>query len=464
MLAGTVVYVYAGTQLARITSLKGILSPGLLGAFVLLGLFPFIAKRILAALKARKVYAKWTKPARFDRNVVVIGAGSAGLVTSYIAAAVKAKVTLVERHRMGGDCLNTGCVPSKALIRSAKFLSHVRRAKEFGIRGATADFDFADVMERVQSVVKADRAARLRRALHGARRGRGAPARRASAPLDGRDREGRTARRRQLTTRNIVIAAGARPFVPPIPGLAEATAPHVRHRVGAAQAAGAPGGAGRRPDRLRARAGLRALRLAGDAGGDAAAAHDPRGPGSLRRWCSRSFEADGVDVLVGHKAKQVVDGGRREVPRRGGRGRREAHRLRRDPRAPWAAWPTPTGYGLEELGIPVTKGRTVEVNEFLETALPQHLRLRRRRRPLPVHAHRGAHGLVRVGERAVRALPQVPRGLFGDPLGHVHRARGGARGAERDRRRRRRASRTRSSPTASTTSTARSPTARRTAS
>ena len=122
MLAGTVVYVYAGTQLAGITSLKGIISPGLLGAFVRLGLFPFVAKRIVAGLKARKVYARWPQPATFERNVVVIGAGSAGLVTSYIAAAVKAKVTLVERHRMGGDCPNTGCVPSTAPIRSATLL------------------------------------------------------------------------------------------------------------------------------------------------------------------------------------------------------------------------------------------------------------------------------------------------------------------------------------------------------
>ena len=95
----------------------------------------------------------WEKPRRFERNLVVIGGGAAGLVTAYIAAAVKAKVTLIEKHRMGGDCLNTGCVPSKALIRSAKFLSQVARAKEFGIREARAEFDFAAVMERVQRVV-----------------------------------------------------------------------------------------------------------------------------------------------------------------------------------------------------------------------------------------------------------------------------------------------------------------------
>ncbi|MFZ2169386.1 MAG: VTT domain-containing protein, partial [Methylococcaceae bacterium] len=154
MLAGTLVYVNAGTQLGQLESLSGILSPGLVGSFVLLGIFPLIANKIVDAIKANKVYAKWKKPARFDNNIVVIGAGSGGLVTSYIAAAVKAKVTLIEKHKMGGDCLNTGCVPSKALIRSARLLDQIRRSAEYGIKKAEAEFDFADVMERVQSIIK----------------------------------------------------------------------------------------------------------------------------------------------------------------------------------------------------------------------------------------------------------------------------------------------------------------------
>ena len=125
MLAGTIVYVYAGTKLGEFR-----ISAGLLAAFALLGFFPLIAKRAMEAFKARRVYARWSRPAKFDRNMVVIGAGSAGLVSAYIAAAVKAKVTLVEKHRMGGDCLNTGCVPSKALLRTAKFVQQARKAKD----------------------------------------------------------------------------------------------------------------------------------------------------------------------------------------------------------------------------------------------------------------------------------------------------------------------------------------------
>ena len=155
MLFGTVVYVNAGTQLARIDKLSDVASPGLLASLALLGVFPLLAKQGLALFKARQHTRRWTKPARFDRNLVVIGAGSAGLVSAYIAAAVKAKVTLVEKHQLGGDCLYTGCGPSKALIRTARFLSQVQRAQEFGVRSAHAEFDFADAMERVQRVIRA---------------------------------------------------------------------------------------------------------------------------------------------------------------------------------------------------------------------------------------------------------------------------------------------------------------------
>ncbi|MCM2328436.1 MAG: FAD-dependent oxidoreductase [Lysobacter sp.] len=367
MLAGTVVYVYAGTQLARITSLKGILSPGLLGAFVLLGLFPFIARRILASLKARKVYAKWAKPARFDRNVVVIGAGSAGLVTSYIAAAVKAKVTLVERHRMGGDCLNTGCVPSKALIRSAKFLSHVRRAKEFGIRGATADFDFAEVMERVQSVVKAiephDSVERYTglgvEVITGTARIRD-PWTVEIAKEDGT--------RSQLTTRNIVIAAGARPFVPPIPGLAQAgplTSDSLwgLRELPARLVVLGGGPIGCELAQAFARFGSKVTQV--EMLPRLMIREDP----DVSELVRRSFEADGVDVLVGHKAKEVVveAGGKFLVVESGGTEKRIAFD---EILVAVGRVANTEGYGLEELGIPVTKGRTVEVNEFLETAYP----------------------------------------------------------------------------------------------
>ena len=220
MLAGTIVYVNAGTQLASIASPAGILKPGLIGAFVLLGVFPLIAKRVLDFAKARRVYSRWTRPARFERNLVVIGAGSAGLVSAYIAAAVKAKVTLVEKHRMGGDCLNTGCVPSKALIKSAKVLSQIRHSAKYGIRRASAEFDFAEVMERVQRVIRTiePHDSVQRYASLGVECLQGEAKITSPWTVEIRDASGV----KSLTTRSIVIAAGARPFVPPIPGIEQA--------------------------------------------------------------------------------------------------------------------------------------------------------------------------------------------------------------------------------------------------
>jgi pyruvate/2-oxoglutarate dehydrogenase complex dihydrolipoamide dehydrogenase (E3) component len=217
MLAGTVVYVNAGTQLAGINSLSGILSPTLLGSFALLGVFPLLTKKTLEMINNRKIYAAWQKPSHFDNNLVVIGAGAGGLVTSYIASAVKAKVTLIEKHKLGGDCLNTGCVPSKALIRSAKWLAQLRRAEEFGFKPTQANFDFADVMTRVQNVIKTiephdsiERYTELGVEVIQGEAKIVSPWEVLVSTAEGN---------RTISTRSIVIAAGARPFVPPIPGI-----------------------------------------------------------------------------------------------------------------------------------------------------------------------------------------------------------------------------------------------------
>ncbi len=213
MLAGTIVYVNAGTEMAKIDSLGGILSPGLLLSFALLGLFPLIAKKMAAAIRARKVLKRYPRPRTYDRNLVVIGGGSAGLVTSLIGAAVKAEVTLIEKHKMGGDCLNTGCVPSKALIRSARFVAQQKRAAALGMQSASVEFDFADVMARVQRVIKTiephDSAARFRSLGVDVIEGEAKIVSPYCVEVNGQ----------RITTRNIVIATGARPFVPPLPGL-----------------------------------------------------------------------------------------------------------------------------------------------------------------------------------------------------------------------------------------------------
>ncbi len=221
MLVGTAVYVNAGTQLAAIDTAADVLSPGLIASLVLLGVFPLMAKVMVDALQRRKLYARWPRPARFDRNLVVIGAGAGGLVSAYIAAAVRAKVTLIEGHKMGGDCLNYGCVPSKALIRSAKAMKQLRNAHTLGIRDVLGEVDFAGVMRRVHEVIGAiephDSVERY--TLLGVEVLKGHARITSPWTVEIRQADGSV---RTLTTRSIVIAAGASPFVPPIPGLKEA--------------------------------------------------------------------------------------------------------------------------------------------------------------------------------------------------------------------------------------------------
>ncbi|MGY8972822.1 MAG: FAD-dependent oxidoreductase, partial [Sphingomonadales bacterium] len=218
MLLGTIVYVNAGTQLAQIDSLAGIASPAVLASFALLGIAPWIAKAIIGWIKRRKVYAGFARPKSFDRNLVVIGAGSAGLVSSLIAATVKAKVTLVEANRMGGDCLNTGCVPSKALIKSAKVAEQMRHADRYGIEPSEPEIPFRQTIARVMGAIKTiephDSVERYT--------GLGVDVVEGYAKVvdpwtvEIARKDGATQR---LTTRAIVIAAGAEPFVPQIAGL-----------------------------------------------------------------------------------------------------------------------------------------------------------------------------------------------------------------------------------------------------
>ncbi|MFQ1712501.1 FAD-dependent oxidoreductase [Aeromonas veronii] len=213
MLPGTFVYVLAGSELGQLTSTGNILSPGLMVALTLLGLMPWLVKKLTAYLAQRRLLAPYRKPARYDYNLLVIGAGAGGLVTSYIAAAVKAKVALIEKHKMGGDCLNSGCVPSKALIRSARFAAEQRKADELGFSPSHSRADFAAVMERVAEVIKEvephDSIARYQ--------GLGVECIEGEARLVSPWEVEVNGQR--LASRHIVIATGARPLVPKLPGL-----------------------------------------------------------------------------------------------------------------------------------------------------------------------------------------------------------------------------------------------------
>ena len=368
MLAGTAVYVNAGTQLASIRSAGDVLSPGLLASFVLLGLFPLLAQAVVRALERRKVYAGWARPRRFDRNLVVIGAGSGGLVTAYIAAAVKARVTLVEGHRMGGDCLNTGCVPSKALIRAARLVQQMRRAPEFGIAGAQGQVDFAAVMGRVQRVVRDiephDSVERYT--------GLGVEVLQGHARITGPwnvEVSSADGTRQQLTTKNIVIAAGASPFVPPIPGLREAgclTSDTVWNLTKLPARLLVLGGGPIGCELAQAFARLGSTVTQVEMAPRILGREDPE----VAELVAASLQADGVRLLTAHEALRVetgAEGGRHLVVRHAGA---ELALPFEELLCAVGRSPRVSGYGLEELGIALTPRRTVETNAFLQTRFP----------------------------------------------------------------------------------------------
>lgn len=372
MLAGTVVYVNAGMQLARIERLSDIASPELLLSFALLGIFPLLAKWIVRAVQRQRIYARWRRPASFDRNLVVIGAGAAGLVTAYIAATVKARVTLIEANKMGGDCLNYGCVPSKALIRSAKLAHQMAHADRYGLQATQPRMSFEAVMARIHDVIRTvephDSVERYTKLGVEVLQGYAkiVDPWTVEVALNG----GGTHR---LTTRSIVIAAGAHPFVPSLPGLEEVgyvTSDTLWDEFAKLDAA---------PRRLVVLGG-------GPIGCELAQAFARLGSEvilieMLPRILSRedaevsalacgTLEADGVSVLTGHRARRAEK--LRETKtliaeRDGVEKRLEFDALicavGRSARL--------AGYGLETLGIPAD--RTIETNEYLQTLYPNIL-------------------------------------------------------------------------------------------
>jgi len=372
MLAGTLVYVNAGTQLAQLQSLSDITSPGLVISLALLGVFPLLARGMLRILQRRRVYAKWVRPVHFDRNLVVIGAGAAGLVTAYIAATVKAKVTLVEAHKMGGDCLNYGCVPSKALIKSAKIAHSLRHAQDYGLESTTPRVQFRQVMTRIHHIIRAiephDSVERYTKLGVEVLQGHATIA--DPWHVDVRLDDGET---RRLATRAIVIAAGARPFVPPLPGIDDigyVTSDTLWEEFAERDQA---------PRRLVVLGGgpigcelaQSFVRLGSDVTQvEMASRIMAREDEEVSALAKQVLGRDGVEVLTGHKAVRCEREGEHKfivVACAGEERRIEFDELLvavgRTARL--------TGYGLEQLGIPTE--RTVITNEYLETLYPNIL-------------------------------------------------------------------------------------------
>ena len=361
MLAGTFVFVNAGRELGQLQSLSGILSWRLLLAFAALGLLPLIARKFLNGWRAHRVYKDWNRPKAFDRNLVVIGAGAAGLVTSYIAATVRAKVTLIEKAEMGGDCLNRGCVPSKALIRAARAASEAREGARFGVSTGNVEIDFAAVMAHVRasicSIAPHDSPERYRNLGVDVVQGEAMIVSPWEVEVDGRT----------LTTRNIVIAAGGRPLIPKIPGLDQvayltsdtiwnlATLPKRLVILG-----GGPIGCelAQAFARLGSEVSLIEMgkQLLGREDADVAAV------------VQAALEHDGVDVRLAHEAIEVTSGNVSAlvVEHAGDNAGIAFDALL----VAIGRSANVEGYGIDKLDLGLRKNQTIETDEFLRTRFP----------------------------------------------------------------------------------------------
>lgn len=365
MLLATAVYVNAGTQLAEVESLGDVLSADLLGALVLLGLVPLIAKLILTLLKKRRAYQGYSKPSSFDNNLIVIGAGSAGLVSAYIAAAVKAKVTLIEKHEMGGDCLNTGCVPSKALLHVAKSIRQTRDAQRLGVQTTIESIDFARVMDEVQKVIQHiaphDSVERYTELGVDVIKGEAT----LISPWHVKVRT--DAGEQTLSSRSIIIASGARPLVPPFDGLEQVdylTSDNLWQLR-------------RLPERLLVLGGgpigcelAQAFQLLGsqvtlvEMGARVLSNEDTDTSALLQK----QLREDGVDLRLNHRAEEFVvdESGQAKLVTKH---ENETVELAFDRVLIALGRQANTqGFGLEELGVEVDK--TIQVNQLLQTNFP----------------------------------------------------------------------------------------------
>lgn len=362
MLPGTIVFINAGTQLGKLESASGILSPGILFSFALLGIFPIVAKKMTTYIRTQKVYAPYKKPDSFDYNIAAIGAGAAGLVTCYIAAAVKAKAVLIEENKMGGDCLNTGCVPSKSLIASAKLAALVKRAREFGFKTASADIDFKEVMDRVHNIIKRiepnDSTERYTAMGVDCIQGRAKIISPFEVEVDGR----------RITARNIVVATGARPMIPELPGL-ETIRYYTSDTIWGIKTL---------PKRL-------VVLGAGPIGCELSQAFSrlgsqvtivQRGPQVMKKEdpdaaaaVTERFLSEGIQVLTGHSATAVECNGDKKVLVCDNGG--ETVDIEFDEiLIALGRTPNINGFGLEDIGVSLSNENQLETNEFLQTNFP----------------------------------------------------------------------------------------------
>lgn len=362
MLLATFLFVNAGVEIAQIENLSGLVSGRLLLSFALLGIFPLIARMFINTARRNRILRPFARPKQFDANVVVIGAGSAGLVASLIVAGARAKVVLIEKHRMGGDCLNTGCVPSKTLIRSARIAAYLKRGAEFGLHNVSAEVNFPSVMQGVRDVISRiephDSVERFTSLGVECVLGQAQIVSPYTVTVNGR----------RINTRSIIVATGAAPMIPPIRGLEQVeylTSDSVweLEELPANLLVLGGGPIGCELAQAFHHLGSKVTLV------EMADRLLPREDDEVGEFLAEQFRNEGVSVLTGHRVKEfVVEHGRQVAV--AVQAEMETGIAFDKVLLALGRKANVGGFGLEALDLPLTRQGTIEVNDCMQTVYP----------------------------------------------------------------------------------------------
>lgn len=297
--------------------------------------------------------------AKYNYNVIVIGGGSGGLVASLVASSLRAKILLIEKHKMGGDCLNTGCVPSKTFLKSARRVYEIQNSGKLGIKSGSCEFEFSHIMERVQSVIKMIAPKDSKERYEGL----GVKCVKGEAHFEGLHTV--RAAGQSFTAKSFIIATGASPFVPPIQGLNQVdyltsdTLWNLRKKPEKLVIIG--GG----PIGLEMAQGFNRLGISVTLVESAPQVMGREDP-DVAQWIGDKLKSEGVEILTSVKIE--------EVKKENGRATLHFRHQLQDKQIPFSHLLVATGrkasvrgLGLEGLGVRLTKNSTIETNGFMAT-------------------------------------------------------------------------------------------------
>lgn len=363
MIPATIVYVYAGLSLSSISELRDVISPSIFFSLLLLSILPYVLRAVVNYYLKKKLYRHYKKPRAFDYNLIIIGGGSAGLVTTFIARILKAKVAIIEKEKMGGDCLNTGCVPSKSLIKIAKIISYGKTPSSWGLKNINIDFSFEDIMNKIHSIIKEiePHDSIVRYTQLGAECFLGQA--QILSPWEVQIGE------KIISAKYLVIATGARPIIPQIPGI-ESISPLTSENIWQLKKQparlGILGGGVIAAELAQAFSRLGSSVFIIEESSRILSREDEDASGLIHEI----FIKEGIKIYTSHTLKKCEKSGDEKILLCIDREGREISLVCDQLFIAIGRKATTSGFGLEKIKLDLNDNGSIKVNEYMQTSLP----------------------------------------------------------------------------------------------